>query len=65
MHEGACTGSVIHSSRTVGGGAGSRVTARAAEIAAHVPAGHRRAMHTIPLCAAAAGRDGTADDCGV
>ena len=27
MHEGVCTGSVIHSARTVGGGAGSHVTA--------------------------------------
>ena len=76
MHEGMRTGSVIHSARSVGGGAGPRVTTapqrsprrrdrRAAEIAAHVPAAHGRIVHTLPLRTVVAGRDGTADACGV
>ena len=39
MHEGVRTGSVIHSARTVGGGAGSRV-----------PAAGQRRSHMFPQC---------------
>ena len=54
-------GSVVHSARTVGGGAGSRVPATEAAAAAHVPAAQERAVHTLPFRRVVAGRDGTAE----
>ena len=48
MHEGVRTGSVIHSARTVGGGAGSRVPA-AGQRRSHIrSAGSSRAHVTAP-----------------
>ncbi len=56
MHGNAYMGNVIHSARTVGGGAGLTVIRRAAAVAPG-PAAYRRAGPTLPLSRVAAGRD--------
>ena len=64
MHAGARTGSITYSARTVGVGAGSRVTA-APQRSPHMFPQRRIGPCTLPLRNVGAERDGRAGDCGV
>ena len=62
MRADAHTGSVIHSARTVGGGAGSHVTAAPPVAVAHVPSTQNRTVHTLPRRKAVGDHDGAASE---
>ena len=58
------TGRVIHSTHTVGGGAGSPVHAAHQGPAAHVCSTPLQAVHTLSLRKAVGSHDGMASTCG-